>query len=65
MVRSNLILKGNNKMKAKNLQMIFDYFEKIKRKQEKAVKDRKREEEYKQKVGASMERQKHEWGKEL
>lgn len=52
-------------MKATNLQIMYDYFEKIKRKQEKAVKDRKREKEYKQKVGASMERQKSEWGKEL
>lgn len=52
-------------MKTKNIKILFDYFEKIKRKQEKAVKDRKREEEYKQKVGASMERQKVEWGREL
>lgn len=65
MVRSNLILKGNNKMKATNLQIMYDYFEKIKRKKEKAKKDREREKEYKQKVGASAERQKCEWGKEL
>ncbi len=52
-------------MKATNLQIMYDYFERNKKKQEKAVKDAKRKQEYKMKVEASMERQKCEWGKEL
>ena len=52
-------------MKTKNIKILFDYFEKINKKEEKAKKDREREKKYKQKVGASMERQKVEWGREL
>ena len=47
-------------MKKTNLQRIFENIEMARIKKEKAMKDKEREKEYTQKVGASMERQKSE-----
>lgn len=41
-------------MKATNLQIMYDYMEKIKKKKEKAIKNAERKKQYEMKVGASM-----------
>jgi len=52
-------------MKKTNLQKIFENFEIAKRKEEKMKKDIERKKKYAIKTGASLERQKVEWRKEL
>lgn len=52
-------------MKKTNLQRIFENIEMARIKKEKTIKDIERKKQYTIKTGASMERQKSEWGKEL
>ena len=54
-----------NDMKTKNIKILFDYLRRLIKKKRKQKKTENEKKNTNKKVGASMERQKVEWGKEL